>query len=91
MTMIELFLKHKNNMMVGWGMHLSPSEIEDLTGYVQRNKQAEHLRKQGIPFMVDRFGNPKVMYATLENLGLTAKKRSKEPNFDALNKRSRNH
>lgn len=73
-------------------MYLSPQEIVELTGFKHRKKQVTHLTKQGIPFIVDRFGNPKVMYSSLENMGLSVRaRRPTEPNFDALDKRHRSH
>lgn len=47
-------------------MFLTPDEVADLTGYRQPAKQVEHLRRQRIPFHLNRAGHPKVARAILE-------------------------
>lgn len=65
-------------------MYLTSRQIEELTGYIRRSKQAEHLRKQGIPFTEDRYGNPKVTVSSIENLNGGRKSKRVEPNISAL-------
>ena len=41
---------------------LSASELEQLTGYKQKSKQAQHLKKIGVPFRLDGLGHPVVSW-----------------------------
>ena len=39
-------------------LFLTEAEVEDLTGFKQKKKQAMHLMSMGIPFQVNRSGRP---------------------------------
>ncbi|WP_274585349.1 DUF4224 domain-containing protein [Neisseria leonii] len=54
---------------------LTDAELAELTGYCQPKKQAEHLRKLGIPFLPNARGVPKVTRSAIE--GRTAGKAGK--------------
>ncbi len=45
---------------------LEPEEIRTLTGWAQKRKQVEQLRKMGIPFFVNAAGHPIVSKAAVE-------------------------
>jgi|TARA_R110002095_G_scaffold45597_1_gene40886 hypothetical protein len=48
-------------------MFLSDKEVVELTGYKQPTKQRIKLSKDGIHFVADRHGKPKVTWNQLES------------------------
>ena len=65
-------------------MFLTPEELAQLTGYRsnQRSRMCRWLSEQGIPFTINRLGDPVVLRSTIES----EKHPSVEPNFDWLKK-----
>lgn len=57
-------------------MFLTADELADLTGYRQPARQVEQLRRQRIPFHLNRAGHPKVARAILEGRKEAAPKES---------------
>ena len=45
---------------------LSREEVADLTGYQQRRKQADWLRREGWPFAIGGDGHPRVLREELQ-------------------------
>ncbi|ULJ60824.1 DUF4224 domain-containing protein [Wielerella bovis] len=52
---------------------LSAEELYDLTGYRSPKKQCEHLRTQGIAFLINARGYPRVSRTTIEQSDKVAK------------------
>jgi hypothetical protein len=57
---------------------LSREEIADLTGYQQRRKQTDWLRREGWPFAVGGDGHPRVLREELQRR-LGASEGAKQP------------
>lgn len=55
---------------------LNHEELCDLTGFRHAKKQCEQLRKQGVAFIVNARGYPRVSRAVLDNLGVHTKPKS---------------
>jgi hypothetical protein len=47
-------------------LFLTDDEVVELTGYRQRRKQVEMLKRQRVPFHLNAAGQPKVARAALE-------------------------
>lgn len=47
-------------------LFLTDDEVAELTGYRQRRKQVEMLKRQRVPYHVNAAGQPKVARAVLE-------------------------
>jgi hypothetical protein len=62
-------------------MFLTPDELQQLTGYApnQRKRICDWLDRNGIPYRINRLGDPVVLKKSLEVAHYTA-----EPNFDFL-------
>lgn len=56
---------------------LSDEEIFMLTGYKQASKQCAQLKSQGIPFHINKAGQPRVARARIEGGKVSEKTRSK--------------
>jgi hypothetical protein len=57
---------------------LSRAEVADLTGYQQRRKQTDWLRREGWPFAVGGDGHPRVLREELQRR-LGASEGAKQP------------
>ena len=68
---------------------LSPSEIQEITGYERYTQQQHQLRCHGIPFTTDGKNRPIVLrrnfQQSVEPLPKTSEYVSPEPDFGALN------
>lgn len=66
-------------------MFLTAQEVEILTGYSQPARQANYLRKQGIPHEINRLRMPIVLRSAVESR-LTPKShpRHTSPDFSAV-------
>lgn len=67
-------------------MFLTDEEVVLLTGYRKPKLQRQQLRLQGLSFLEDAFGRPRVLKETVQSL-LTPKapaSRRTRPNFEAL-------
>lgn len=65
-------------------MFLMPKEIRDLSGYIQGKRQIAWLQENRIPYFVAKDGTPRVMEMHLQHKAATQKKRTSEPDEDAL-------
>lgn len=54
---------------MGEALFLSRKEIEDLTGYKVKPKQIAELRRQGVPFKVNRRGKGRIVVRRDYNQG----------------------
>lgn len=82
--------------MMKMGEFLTIDELKDLTGYQVRSKQCDHLRKLGIKFLINRFGQPKVSREHVRELccdGNSSKTNFNQPdiNVKGLRQLARNH
>ena len=69
------------------GFLLSAGELEELTGFKRRAKQAEWLERWAWPFCVDGYGRPKVDRAEYERRMRTAPpKRRGHPRLELIRK-----
>lgn len=69
-------------------MFLTDEEIHFLTGYKKPALQRKQLRLQGVSFLEDAFGNPRVLKETVQSLlnPKTSTPRKTRPDFGALKK-----
>lgn len=69
-------------------MFLTDEEIQCLTGYKKPALQRRQLRLQGVSFLEDAFGNPRVLRDTIQALltPKTSTPRKTRPDFGALKK-----
>lgn len=58
---------------------LTSEEIRMLTGFAQKAKQVEHLRRQGIPFYLNASGQPVVARSAVEGGRMPDAKKSWRP------------
>jgi hypothetical protein len=68
-------------------MYQTPEDLERLTGYKRPSAQIRWLQTNGFTFTVNGLGDPVVATAEVERKlvgGGTTKKKSKEPNWDAM-------
>ena len=67
---------------------LTNEEVEELTGYARRKEQCGHLRREGVKFLTDRSGWPKVTrQAVFEACGFKGRVSDSEtvmPDLEAL-------
>lgn len=49
-------------------MFLTKEDLQQLTGYKLSKKQTEWLRRSGISFIVNKFGNPMVLESHINSL-----------------------
>lgn len=64
-------------------LFLSRDEVQDLTGYAYPKSQRAWLTEQGIPFLANRLGQPKVKRCLFTQIEQAVEKEI-EPNFGAL-------
>jgi len=66
-------------------MFLKQSEIEELTGYKRKANQRARLLKMGVPFFINRMGEPVVIRDNLVIVAGAAKStKAAEPDIEAL-------
>lgn len=68
-------------------MFLLQKELKELTGYSQGARQISWLEQNRIPYFRAKDGTPRVLIAHLEHKMASQKKRSSEPNEQALLRR----
>lgn len=67
-------------------MFLDPTDLRQLTGYVQASAQRRWLLSRGYPFEVNALGQPVVLLSALEErLSGIAKASKKKLNWEAIN------
>lgn len=63
---------------------LTDQDLEELTGYIQPNKQARSLREHGISYVLRRDGKIRVTWDSVSHPSKKSADLTEEPNWEAI-------